>query len=112
MPSWNEKEEKLEVTGAAAAKVEEMGGPGCSEHHTKGYTTSLPHPRVLWPLHSPPSAPTPLTPPGSHGQIKSVPLTSAIIHPMSNAQHFVRIIPINPELILISMLTGLALKSD
>ena len=30
MPSWEEKEEKLEVTGAAAAKVEEMRGPGCA----------------------------------------------------------------------------------
>lgn len=62
VPSWEEKEEKVEVTGAAAAKVEEKRGPGSSEHHMKGYTISLPHPWGLWPLQSPPAAPTPRHP--------------------------------------------------
>jgi len=59
MPSWEEQEEKMEITGAAAAKVEEMRGPGCSEHHRKGQTMGLAHPRVPWFLHPPPPAPTP-----------------------------------------------------
>lgn len=66
MCSWGEKEGKLEVTGAPAAKAEEMRGPGCCERHVKGYTASVPHPRWLWPLQPlrqlPPSHPARASP--------------------------------------------------
>lgn len=70
MPSREEKEGKPEVIWA---KVEEMRGPGRSEHHPKGFSRILPPSKGLRPLHPRLPSPSPLPPPPSRHQIKSAP---------------------------------------
>lgn len=62
MPSWEEKEDNLEITGAAAAKVEEMRDFGCSEHHILQVSLIQGGCGFSIPLHQPP----PLSPCLSH----------------------------------------------